>query len=1154
MRNRNFFLKSGASAFAFLAATATGQAAATVSGPATSDPYTNAESDIVTINADATIRANATTNDSFFNGIAMSNAAGNLVINDSTLLGDIVNTDDMISTAGTAVQILNDSQVFGELNNSGLIDGNIVGVLLSDDSTLAGGLTNGGQITAGSTAILVNLDSELLGGIYNSGGIDAGVAGIAISGANAELRGGITNAGTTSTISGSSVAAILLSGSIHEGGITNQGQITGQTGADGIRMTAGTFGGDIVNQAYGVIEALGTSDNAITISAGTFNGSISNSGTISADATDGVAIRVLGTTGFNGGITNTATGLISGDVAAISLTNTSFVGSIVNAGDIASANGRGIVVSATAFTGNINNQATGHITAFSTAISITSPTFTGSITNAGTITSATTADAIIVNAATFTGNLTNSGTINAGDDAVVLTGASFVGNVTNSGTINSGGDGILVETGTTETGSIANSGLIQSTAARGVAIDGVVTGTLTNQASGTIRGAVDGIEVNGTVTGGIANAGTIIGETFAAVDVSGADAAHTITQTAGLIRGGTGGPIGIAMSLNNTFADTVNANGGIIDGNIVGDASDIDDITMNPTSSFVYLRGTASDIDQFNKQGAGNALLGAASRGATGTNAVGVTVNAASMTNSGTGRLYIDDNTQVNLTGAFAQTAGTLEYFLTPDMTPTGFGQIAAGSASLGGSIAAYINPAAFAAAGGTTFTYTGVITGTTSGTFTNAASIELNALFFEGEADVQAGAVDIILTRLAFGDASIIHAPTQNQAAIADALETIYGNGGYGSDFEDLFAHLFSLPAGSEHDVEHIYDELGGAEHADVQEVGLRLNHGFQGAVGGRLKEVRATQAAEHHASLRLNRYAEADPIVASDAHPAGHGLRGSTKMGLWLQGFGDWTEVDGDEEAVGYEQDTQGIAGGFDVAVTPALRTGAAVGWSTADAEFVTPGDETEVDAFHAAVYAAFETGQFYADAIVGFALQDVSTSRSVELGFDTFAASANYDATGFDIHGEAGWMVHAGMVTFEPFAALAYAHLSSDDFQETGADMFNLFVDSQTAETLSSSLGARINAAWTDGGVRYLPSLEVAWRHEFLDERQSIVAAFEEDPSTRFRIVSSAAARDSAVVKARFGAELSQGIAVFMDYNGLYNTASTSHGAAAGVRASW
>ena len=1150
MRNRNFLLKSGASAFAFLAATATGQAADTISGPGTTDSYTNAESDIVTINADATIRADAITNDSFFNGKAMSNAGGNLVISDSTLLGDIVNTSDMVSSTGTAVQIFNDSQVFGELNNSGLISGTIAGVLLSDDSTLAGGLTNSGTIGAASTAILVNLDSELLGGIYNSGRISANVAGIAISGTDAELWGGITNDGT---IYAGSSAAILLSGSIYEGGLTNAGHITGQTSANGINMTGGTFDGNLVNTSTGVIEATGTSNIAIEISAGTFDGSISNSGTIISDASNGVAIRVLGTTDYNGGITNTATGLISGDAVAIVLSNTTFDGNITNAGSIRSLNGVGITENAATFTGNINNQLGGSIQALNTAINITSTTFTGNITNAGLIGS-TSIDALVINATTFTGNLTNTGTIDGGDDAIVLTGTTFTGNVGNSGTVTASGDAVLLEAGTTQTGNMANAGLIESTNARGIAIEGVVTGTVTNQSGGVIRGYVDGIEVNGTVTGGITNAGTIIGETFAAVDVSGADAAHTITQTAGLMRGGNGTTVGVAMSLNNTFADTVNANGGIIDGNIVGGAADSDDITMNPTSSFVYLRGTATNIDQFNKQGAGNALLGAASRGATGTQSEGVTINAASMTNSGTGRLYLDDDTQVNLSGAFTQSDGTLEYFLTPDITPSGFGQIAAVSANLDGNIAAFIDPAAFAAAGGTTFTYTDVITGTTSGTFANAASIELNSLFFEGEADVHAGSVDIILTRLAFGDAHIIHAPTQNQASVADALETIFGNGGYGSDFEDLFAHLFSLPAGSEHDVEHIYDELGGAEHADVQEVGLRLNHGFDGVVGGRLKDLRATQSAEHHASLRTRRYAEADPIMASDAYPAGHGLRGSTKMGLWLQGYGDWTEVDGDEEAVGYDQDTQGIAGGFDVAVTPALRTGAAVGWSTADAEFVTPGDETEVDAFHAAVYAAFETGQFYADAIVGFAMQDVSTSRSVELGFDTFAASANYDATGFDIHGEAGWMVHAGAVTFEPFAALAYAHLSSDDFQETGADAFNLYVDSQTAETLSSSLGARVNAAWTDGGVRYLPSLEVAWRHEFLDERQSIVAAFEEDPSTRFRIVSSAAARDSAVVKARFGAELSQGFAVFLDYNGLYNTAATSHGAAAGLRASW
>jgi hypothetical protein len=152
-----------------------------------------------------------------------------------------------------------------------------------------------------------------------------------------------------------------------------------------------------------------------------------------------------------------------------------------------------------------------------------------------------------------------------------------------------------VETGTTQTGNIANSGLVESTSADGVDIDGVVTGSITNQSTGVIRGLADGIEVSGTVTAGITNSGTITGETGAAINLSGADAATTITQSAGLIQGGNGTSIGVALRLNNTFADAVSATGGTIDGDIVGGVGDSDDVTMNPASSFIYLRGTATD-------------------------------------------------------------------------------------------------------------------------------------------------------------------------------------------------------------------------------------------------------------------------------------------------------------------------------------------------------------------------------------------------------------------------------------------------------------------------------------------------------------------------------------------------------------------------------
>ena len=119
-------------------------AAQTISGPLTSPPVTNGQPDSVTINLDATIDKDATTNDSFFNGKAMSAVGANLTVNDSYLLGDIVNESSMVSTAGIAITILNDSQIGGELFNSGTIDGATIAISLADDSTIAQGIRNTG--------------------------------------------------------------------------------------------------------------------------------------------------------------------------------------------------------------------------------------------------------------------------------------------------------------------------------------------------------------------------------------------------------------------------------------------------------------------------------------------------------------------------------------------------------------------------------------------------------------------------------------------------------------------------------------------------------------------------------------------------------------------------------------------------------------------------------------------------------------------------------------------------------------------------------------------------------------------------------------------------------------------------------------------------
>ena len=1105
MRARSTKLLSGASVVAVIAALGSASpalASQTVSGPLPSDAIVNAQTDWVRIDTNASVYEDAN-GDSFYNGLSMASPTATLTVDSSYLAGAIHNVAQMLSGA-TGVAIQANSQVDGGIWNEGVIGGTAgYGVLITADSSVDKGFLNDGTITGGIAGVQLGLNSDINGGLTNNGLI-SGAIGFNMNGASSELRGGVVNS-ADSIIRGTATAAIQVSGAGAQlkGGITNDGTIQGQNSANGIQLLNGTIAGGITNSAGALIEVTGTSATAILINGATFNGNITNSGRILGENTSSYGIVLTGTTAFTGSIVNNATGTISADNTGISVGGTSF---------------------------------------------------TGNVSNAGRITSAT-ADGVNVFATTFTGTITNDARIDGGSNGIGVFAGTFTGDVVNNGTINAGtASGIWVDATTAFTGNITNAGIITSATGNGIGIGATVpvTGTITNAATGIITGSVNGIWVDGSVTGGITNAGTIIGKTGAGINLSAAGAGHTITQTAGLIQGNNAGTITTALNLQNTQADVFNGDGGTLDGNVTADAAGNDDFIMHASGTFSYLRGTATGLDQFDMQGSGTAVIGGALRGSTGGGAI---INAASMTHSGTGTVYLDDDTIVSLTGNYTQTAGTLEFQLTSDTTPGAYGVInVGGTANLGGKIAAYIQGDTFASIGGDTFVYQDVILGTTAGTFTNAGTIDTNSIFFGGVATVNAGDVDITLTRQGFSTALALTSLSQNQITIGTTLETIYNAGGYSADFTDLFNYLLSIPAGSEAEVARVYDDISGSEHASLQEAGLRVTQGFNDAVGARLDDLRGSGSGMAMAEVALRRYADATPPnVSSDSPHRPMGMRGG--MSIWGRGYGSWTESDGDAEAAGYDQDTGGFAGGLDFAVDSRWNIGGAIGWSSTDVEFDTLRDSADIDTFQFAGYGAYNAKTWYADAQIGFGFHDISATRLIDVTLNPpVVASSNYDANAFGIRTEVGMIYDSGRIDFTPFLGLAYASTSTDGFVESGAGAFDLLVADSDADSLATTLGLRLSGAWQAGGVRLVPVAEIAWRHEFMDDNQSFSAAFLEDPATQFQIISAEQARDTIVANLGLGAELSKSVTVFLDYNGLFSSTMNTHAASAGLRATW
>lgn len=69
------------------------------------------------------------------------------------------------------------------------------------------------------------------------------------------------------------------------------------------------------------------------------------------------------------------------------------------------------------------------------------------------------------------------------------------------------------------------------------------------------------------------------------------------------------------------------------------------------------------------------------------------------------------------------------------------------------------------------------------------------------------------------------------------------------------------------------------------------------------------------------------------------------------------------------------------------------------------------------------------------VGHSWHDVKTDRSVAFGGFADKLSASYDASTTYAFGEVGYAMVMDRVTFEPFANVAFVHLDTDGFTESG-----------------------------------------------------------------------------------------------------------------------
>lgn len=353
-------------------------------------------------------------------------------------------------------------------------------------------------------------------------------------------------------------------------------------------------------------------------------------------------------------------------------------------------------------------------------------------------------------------------------------------------------------------------------------------------------------------------------------------------------------------------------------------------------------------------------------------------------------------------------------------------------------------------------------------------------------DATLSYGANDVYLTLLRNGVSFTSFAETDNQLAVAGALETL-------STSDALYNAVSGLGAAA---VPGAFDDLAGDVHASAKAMLVDDSHFVRDAFNARLLD------GDHQG------------------------------YGFWTSAYGAWARSESDGNAGSLAYGTGGFSGGVDGIFADDWRIGLAASYSRTAFDVDSRSSSGTSDNNTLGAYGGRSFGPVDLRFGAAYTWHRLNTERTVDFGSLADSNEAGYDAATAQLFGEASYDVETGFGRISPFAGLAYVHLQSDGYSESGG-VSALSGGAGSYATTYGTFGLRGERAVEIGGTAALFQGMLGWRHDFGDGTASVRHAFAGSDS--FTVEGVPIASDVAVMEAGLSFAIRENATVGLSYAG-------------------
>lgn len=192
-------------------------------------------------------------------------------------------------------------------------------------------------------------------------------------------------------------------------------------------------------------------------------------------------------------------------------------------------------------------------------------------------------------------------------------------------------------------------------------------------------------------------------------------------------------------------------------------------------------------------------------------------------------------------------------------------------------------------------------------------------------------------------------------------------------------------------------------------------------------------------------------------------------------------------------------------------------------------TAASRVDADSFYLGAHARYDVNAFagtYVFGLAQIAVENADMKRAVMQGFDY----ADSDWTGWGgsfVAGVGQRYALTERLTLGPVFWLNYGFMHQDSLTETASHGAALHVESETYQTLTSTLGVKAHYTLDSDTVRASVGGLLAWNHEYLDERGTANASFAASGwrDSRFGVTQETQTRDTATAAVSLSAELKE-----------------------------